>query len=105
MVGGASVTDALIGGYHLAFTIGAIAVGVGILTALIVLRTRPQPSAASDTPELEPAPEDGPAFGDLGLDLLDPELAAELDAEYDEDFEPSTFRNVEALVGGDVESY
>ncbi|HEX5193896.1 MAG TPA: MFS transporter [Solirubrobacteraceae bacterium] len=103
--GGSSVTDALIGGYHLAFTIGAIAVAVGILVALFVLRTRPQPSVARDIVGPEPIPEDGPAFDDLSLDLLDPELATELGAEDDEAFEPAAFRGVEALAGADVEGY
>jgi EmrB/QacA subfamily drug resistance transporter len=111
--GGSSVTDALIGGYHLAFTIGAIAVAVGILTALVVLRTRPQAETAPEAAaEVAPLPGDGPAFDDLGLDLFDPELAAELGAEYAEDARPfgnvedaRPFGNVEALVGGDVESY
>ena len=95
--------DRVIRGYHLAFTIGAIAVAVGILTALVVLRTRPQQDAAPEAAQIEPLPTDGPAFDDLGLDLFDPEFAAELGAEYREDAQP--FRNVEALVGGDVESY
>jgi len=102
---GTSLTQSLIGGYHLAFTIGAVAVGVGILTALLVLRRRPQASAGQVTPNLEPLPEDGPVFEDLGLDLLDPDLAAQLSTEYDDDLEPTAFRNVEAIVGGDVESY
>ena len=93
--GGASATDALIGGYHLAFTIGAVVVAVGIVTALLVLRTRPAAPAAEVDSETGPMPLDEPAFDDLVLDLLDPELAAELRAELDEP----------VLVGADVEGY
>jgi EmrB/QacA subfamily drug resistance transporter len=103
--GGSSVTEALIGGYHLAFTIGAVAVAVGILVAMVVLRARPEESAAPAVAEIGPASDDGPAFDDLSLDLLDPEFAAELAAEDGEEFEPVSFSNIEAIVGGDVESY
>ena len=93
--GGASVTDALIGGYHLAFTIGAVVVAAGVVTALFALRTRPAAPAPEVAPEPDPLPLDGPAFDDLVLDRLDPGLAAELRAELDEP----------ALVGADVEGY
>jgi EmrB/QacA subfamily drug resistance transporter len=103
---GTSTTQALIGGYHLAFTVGAVAVAVGVVVAAVMLRPRPQPSSApQDVPEIEPVPEDGPAFNGLALDLLDPEFAAELNAEYDEELEPRAFRNVEAIIGGDVDGY
>src|SRR6201996_1654475 len=45
--GGTSVTDALIDGYHLAFTIGAVTVAVGIGVALVALRTRPESAPAA----------------------------------------------------------
>jgi EmrB/QacA subfamily drug resistance transporter len=105
--GGSSATDALIGGYHLAFTIGAIAVAVGVLTALVVLRSRPDtPPAEAEPARLAPVPADGPSFDDLGLDLLDPEFAVELGAEYDEELEYGPrARREPALLGGDVEGY
>jgi EmrB/QacA subfamily drug resistance transporter len=49
-----ALATSLVDGYHLAFTIGAASVTLGILTALVVLRTRRVPEAAS-TPVLEPA--------------------------------------------------
>jgi EmrB/QacA subfamily drug resistance transporter len=102
--GGSSPVDALIGGYHLAFTIGAIVVGAGIVTALVFLRRRPEEAAADPAPAIAPVPADGPTFDDLGLDLLDPELASELGAEYEDERDPA-FGRIEALVGGDVEGY
>jgi MFS family permease len=102
--GGSSPVDALIGGYHLAFTIGAIAVGAGIVTALVFLRRRPEEAAGDPAPAIAPVPADGPTFDDLGLDLLDPELATELGAEYEDERDPA-FGRIEALVGGDVEGY
>src|SRR6201992_397005 len=49
---GTSTTQALIGGYHLAFTIGAAAVAVGIATALVMLRRRPAEPAGGGAPAL-----------------------------------------------------
>jgi hypothetical protein len=104
--GGSSVTDALIGGYHLAFTIGAIAVAVGIVTALVVFRTRPEVSSAGAAPALEPVPADGPAFENLALDLLDPDLAAALEAESDDEHDFGLpFDSDPAPLGVDVEGY
>jgi len=40
---GHSLATSLIGGYHLAFAIGATSIAVGMLTALAVLRTRRAP--------------------------------------------------------------
>jgi EmrB/QacA subfamily drug resistance transporter len=37
---GHTVVNSLLGGYHLAFTIGASSIAIGIVTALVVLRTR-----------------------------------------------------------------
>jgi EmrB/QacA subfamily drug resistance transporter len=60
---GHSVTSSLVGGYHLAFGIGAVSVALGILTALVVLpnrtRTGAQPAtdqAPSPSRADEPAP-------------------------------------------------
>ncbi len=44
-VSGHALASSLVGGYHLAFAIGATSVAIGIVTALAVLRTR-RPSAA-----------------------------------------------------------
>ena len=41
-----SLAASLIGGYHLAFTIGVISVAIGLVTALVILRGSP----AEDTP-------------------------------------------------------
>ena len=103
--GGTSLTDALIGGYHLAFTIGALAVAVGIVTALVVLRTRRE-TAPEVAPTVDPAPADGPAFDDLSLDLLDPEMIAELAAE-DDDEDDAGLRGYLQLAASsaDVEGY
>src|SRR6202044_1485135 len=54
--GGSSATDALIGGYHLAFTIGAVAVAVGIGGPLVALRTRPERPGAAVAPAAAPRP-------------------------------------------------
>ena len=43
---GHALTNSLIGGYHLAFAIGAASIVVGIATALVVLRARAQPAVA-----------------------------------------------------------
>jgi MFS family permease len=108
--GGSSVTDALIGGYHLAFTIGAVAVAVGIGVALVVLRTRPEAASVAAAPTRAPAldavPADGPAFENLALDLLDPDLAAVLDAESDNEHDFGLpFGFDETTIGADVEGY
>ena len=111
--GGSSLTDSLIGGYHLAFTIGAVAVAVGIGVALVALRTRPERATVAatpaSTPVLEPAyasvPADGPAFDDLALDLLDPDLAAALEAESDEHDFALPFDLDPSPRGADVEGY
>ncbi len=52
--GGHSVASSLIGGYHLAFAIGAASIAVGIVTARAVLRTPEAPAAMH--PATEPAP-------------------------------------------------
>jgi EmrB/QacA subfamily drug resistance transporter len=111
--GGSSLTDSLIGGYHLAFTIGAVAVAVGIGVALVALRTRPERATVAatpaSTPVLEPAyasvPADGPAFDDLALDLFDPDLAAALEAESDEHDFALPFDLDPSPLGADVEGY
>jgi EmrB/QacA subfamily drug resistance transporter len=51
---GHNVASSLIGGYHLAFGIGATSIAVGIVTALVVLRTRRAPAAAQLVTEPEP---------------------------------------------------
>ncbi|HUE27708.1 MAG TPA: MFS transporter [Solirubrobacteraceae bacterium] len=51
---GHSLTSSLIGGYHLAFTIGASSIAIGILTALLVLRTRRPETTAVPVPDEEP---------------------------------------------------
>jgi EmrB/QacA subfamily drug resistance transporter len=43
----ASLPDALVGGYHLAFAVGAVSVLAGIATALLVLRPRPAEAKAA----------------------------------------------------------
>ena len=108
--GGTSLTDALIDGYHLAFTIGALAVAVGIVTALVVLRRRPEAAAApaaapASAPVLQPALADGPVFEDLVLDLLDPDLAAALEAESDDHDFGLPFDRDPSPPGADVEGY
>ena len=81
-------------------------VAVGIVTALVVLRTRPQASRAEAAPVLDPLPADGPAFENLSLDLLDPELAAALDAESDDEHDFGLpFDSDPATLGVDVEGY
>jgi EmrB/QacA subfamily drug resistance transporter len=59
-----SLAESLIGGYHLAFTIGVISVAVGLVTALAVLRT---PRSQDTPPALEV------------VDSLDGEPAMELE--------------------------
>jgi EmrB/QacA subfamily drug resistance transporter len=44
---GHTLASSLVSGYHVAFAIGAASVVVGILTALVVLRTRHAPAAAA----------------------------------------------------------
>jgi EmrB/QacA subfamily drug resistance transporter len=62
---GYSLTSALTGGYHLAYLVGAGAVAVGVLAALLILRvparTQPQEAHARREGELEPAPSAQPA--------------------------------------------
>jgi MFS family permease len=54
--GGHTVASSLIGGYHLAFAIGAASILTGIVTALTVLRTRQAPAEATlPATSLEPA--------------------------------------------------
>jgi MFS family permease len=53
--GGHTVTSSLIGGYHLAFGIGATSVVAGILTALTLLRTRDVPVAVAPAADSQPA--------------------------------------------------
>jgi MFS family permease len=52
--GGQSVASSLVGGYHLAFAIGAGSIAVGVLTARIVLRTRELPRATQPGTSPEP---------------------------------------------------
>jgi MFS family permease len=52
---GHTVATSLVGGYHLAFAIGAASIAAGIVTALAVLRTRYVPAAAHPATEPEPA--------------------------------------------------
>jgi MFS family permease len=52
--GGHRVASSLVGGYHLAFAIGAVSIAVGIVTALAVLRTREAPATAQ--PAINPRP-------------------------------------------------
>ena len=52
---GDSLATSLVGGYHLAFTIGAASITVGILTALVVLRTRAAGADERREPDIEPA--------------------------------------------------
>jgi EmrB/QacA subfamily drug resistance transporter len=60
---GHAITTSLVSGYHLAFAIGVASIFVGLVTALVVLRTRAVPAAAQVAPEaalprhLEPEPE------------------------------------------------
>jgi hypothetical protein len=71
-----------------------------------VLRTRPEASSAAAAPALAPVPADGPAFENLALDLLDPELAAALEAESDDDHDFGLpFDSDGAPLGVDVEGY
>jgi MFS family permease len=51
---GAGVASSLIGGYHLAFVIGASSIAVGMITALAVLRTRAEPPPTVVTAEPDP---------------------------------------------------
>jgi MFS family permease len=52
---GHALAGSLIGGYHLAFAIGATSIAAGIVTALVVLRTR---AALADSKiPVEPTPE------------------------------------------------
>jgi len=57
---GQTVASSLIGGYHLAFAIGAVCIAVGIVTARAVLRT-PKASAAT---QLATDPEPAHYIGD-----------------------------------------
>jgi EmrB/QacA subfamily drug resistance transporter len=52
---GDTVANSLIGGYHLAFTIGMASIAIGIVTALAFLRTRAVPVGAQLKTEREPA--------------------------------------------------
>jgi EmrB/QacA subfamily drug resistance transporter len=61
-----SLAGSLVGGYHLAFEVGSASIAVGILTAILVLRTRPArvPAAA-----VEPEPATlGPGEAELQLE-------------------------------------
>jgi hypothetical protein len=66
--GGHSAADSLLGGYHLAFAIGAASIALAMLTALVVLPREPRAAAAVD--------DDLPV-----LSLLELELELELEAE------------------------
>jgi hypothetical protein len=73
---------------------------------LVVLRTRSEKSSAAPAPALDPLPADGPAFENLALDLLDPELAAALDAESDDEHDFGLPCDSDgAPLGVDVEGY
>ena len=50
-----TLTGSLIGGYHLAFAIGAASVLAGIVTALVILRTRPLAATVPAAADVEPA--------------------------------------------------
>ena len=56
--GGDQLRDALTGGYHLAYVVGAAFVALGILAAFAVMRGRiggqPQEVGGGELPELEP---------------------------------------------------
>jgi EmrB/QacA subfamily drug resistance transporter len=52
---GHGVASSLVAGYHLGFAVGAISVAVGIVTALVVLRTRARPV---EEPAVAPVPAD-----------------------------------------------
>jgi MFS family permease len=47
---GESTASALVGGYHLAFLIGAGAIAAAVVVALVVLQPVPQPAAAHGAP-------------------------------------------------------
>jgi EmrB/QacA subfamily drug resistance transporter len=49
-----ALANALVSGYHLAFTIGAVSIVAGIVTALAVLRTREASAALQAAPAHEP---------------------------------------------------
>ena len=57
------LASSLVGGYHLAFAIGAASVVVGIVTALVVLRTRAVPEDATAEVVAYPEPTDHIARG------------------------------------------
>jgi MFS family permease len=52
---GHTLAGSLVGGYHLAFTVGGASIAVGIVTALAVLRTRGLPAEAHAAASPEPA--------------------------------------------------
>jgi EmrB/QacA subfamily drug resistance transporter len=54
--GGRTVASSLVGGYHLAFAIGAASVAVGIVTALALLRTREAAAVVHAVTDREPEP-------------------------------------------------
>jgi hypothetical protein len=59
-----TLVSSLLGGYHLAFTVGMASIVVGIVTALVALRTRAL-SAARETSD--PGPEPEPAL-EIGIE-------------------------------------
>jgi EmrB/QacA subfamily drug resistance transporter len=54
---GHTLASSLIGGYHLAFAIGAVSIAAGIACALAFLRVRRDPVVVEFGPESEPEPE------------------------------------------------
>ena len=57
VAGGDGLTSALLGGYHVAFIVGALAIGAGIALAFVLLRPRdPEPQLAEAPVEHAPAP-------------------------------------------------
>jgi hypothetical protein len=48
---GHTLAGSLVGGYHLAFTVGGASIAVGIVTALAVLRRRPADELSAASPE------------------------------------------------------
>ena len=58
--GGHTLASSLVGGYHLAFAIGATSVALGIVTALAVLRSRRPAVATQPAPEFAAATRTAP---------------------------------------------
>ncbi len=54
--GGHTLSSSLVGGYHLAFGIGAASIAIGVVSARAVLRSRGVPVAAQPETSPQPAP-------------------------------------------------